>query len=123
MSDHPEREGSRGGAPSGESTRSVHGGERRHRDSHAVTTPIHQTSTFWFEDSQAVIDYNEGRNPRDEYGRYGNPTWRAVERKLSELDGGEAALCCDSLRRNSLTGCDPGVCPSHRSHYGSPNSR
>ena len=83
---------SRDGAPSGPSTRSVHGGERQHRDSHAVTTPIHQTSTFWFEGSQEVIDYNEGRNPRDEYGRYGNPTWRAVERKLSELEGAEESV-------------------------------
>ncbi len=83
---------SRDKTPSGPSTRSVHGGERQHRDSHAVTTPIHQTSTFWFEDSQEVIDYNEGRNPRDEYGRYGNPTWRAVERKLSELEGAEESV-------------------------------
>ena len=29
---------------------------------------------------------------RDEYGRYGNPTWRAAERKLCELEGAEAAV-------------------------------
>jgi cystathionine gamma-synthase len=29
---------------------------------------------------------------RDEYGRYGNPTWRAAERKLSELEGAEASV-------------------------------
>ena len=80
------------GTPSGDSTRAVHGGERQHRDSHAVTTPLYQTSTFWFEDSQAVIDYNEGRSTRDEYGRYSNPTWRAVERKLNELEGGEESV-------------------------------
>ena len=92
MSERSGDGGSRGNTPSGQSTRSVHGGERQHRESHAVTTPIHQTATFWFEDSQAVIDYNEGRNPRDEYGRYGNPTWRAVERKLSELEGAEESV-------------------------------
>ena len=92
MGERPSGEGSRGGASSGGSTRSVHGGERQHRDSHAVTTPVYQTSTFWFEDSQAVIDYNEGRNPRDEYGRYGNPTWRAVEHKLNELEGAEESV-------------------------------
>ncbi len=81
-----------GQAPSGSSTRAVHGGERQHRDSHAVTTPIYQTSTFWFENSQAVIDYNEGRNTREEYGRYGNPTWKAVERKLNELEGGDDSV-------------------------------
>ncbi|HEY5657797.1 MAG TPA: aminotransferase class I/II-fold pyridoxal phosphate-dependent enzyme [Myxococcota bacterium] len=75
----------------GDSTRAVHGGEREHHTSDAVTTPIHQTSTFWFPDSEALRAYQEGRLERDEYGRYGNPTWRAVERKLCELEGAEAA--------------------------------
>ena len=92
MSKDPSNSGKGANAPAGPSTRSVHGGERQYRDSHAVTTPIHQTSTFWFEDSQAIIDFNEGRNPRDEYGRYGNPTWRATERKISELEGGEESV-------------------------------
>jgi cystathionine gamma-synthase len=76
----------------GDSTRSVHGGERDHHTSDAVTTPIYQTSTFWFKDSAELIAFQEGRLPRQEYGRYGNPTWAAVERKLCELEGGEAAV-------------------------------
>ena len=92
MSKRPGNPGSGGDVPSGASTRSVHGGERQYNEGQAVTTPIHQTSTFWFEDSQSLIDYNEGRNVRDEYGRYGNPTWRAVERKLNELEGAEESV-------------------------------
>ena len=38
----------------GDSTRAVHGGERKHRDSSAVTTPIYPTSTFWFEPAFAL---------------------------------------------------------------------
>ena len=38
------------------------------------------------------MDYQEGLTTREEYGRYGNPTWRAVERKLSELEGGEETV-------------------------------
>ncbi|MGH7288197.1 MAG: trans-sulfuration enzyme family protein [Myxococcota bacterium] len=76
----------------GDSTRSVHGGEREHHEDSTLTTPIHQTSTFWFEDSAEVRAYAEGRLVRDEYGRYSNPTWRAVERKLSELEGAEASV-------------------------------
>ena len=76
----------------GDSTRAVHGGERDHAQSDAVTTPIFQTSTFWFKDSAELCAYQEGRLARDEYGRYGNPTWAAVERKLCELEGGEAAV-------------------------------
>jgi cystathionine gamma-synthase len=76
----------------GPSTRSVHGGEREHRASEAVSTPIYQTSTFWFRDSKELRAYQEGRLEREEYGRYGNPTWKAVERKLCELEGAEEAV-------------------------------
>ena len=76
----------------GASTRAVHAGERDRRDGDALTTPIHQTSTFWFRDSEELRAYAEGRLVRDEYGRYGNPTWRAVEAKAAELEGAEAAV-------------------------------
>jgi cystathionine gamma-synthase len=70
----------------------VHGGERDRRESDAITTPIFQTSTYTFVDSAQVRAYQEGRLARDEYGRYGNPTWRAVERKLAALEGGDDAV-------------------------------
>jgi cystathionine gamma-synthase len=78
--------------PKGDSTRSVHGGERDRRLSDAITVPIYQTSTYTFGDSAQVRAYQEGRTTRDEYGRYGNPTWRAVESKLAELEGGDDAV-------------------------------
>lgn len=84
MSDQPSKRG--------QATDSVHAGELRQQEANAITTPIYQTSTFWFKDSKEVIDYNEGRTAREEYGRYGNPTWRSVERKLSELEGGEETV-------------------------------
>ncbi len=76
----------------GEATRSVHAGELRQQEANAITTPIYQTATFWFKSSAEVIEYQEGRTDREEYGRYGNPTWRAVERKLSELEGGDETV-------------------------------
>ena len=76
----------------GDSTRAVHGGEREHQTSESVTTPIHQTATFWFPDAKTLRAYQEGRIDRDEYGRYGNPTWRAVERKLCAFEGAEEAV-------------------------------
>jgi cystathionine gamma-synthase len=76
----------------GDSTRAVHAGEREHQATDAVTTPIYQTSTFWFRDSAALRAYQEGETRRDEYGRYGNPTWRAVERKLCAFEGAEQAV-------------------------------
>ena len=80
----------------GGSTRSVHAGERDHHEDHALTTPVHQTSTFWFDDSEELRAYAEGRTLRDEYGRYSNPTWRAVERKIAELEGAESAVLTGS---------------------------
>ena len=84
MSEHPSKRG--------EATRSVHAGELRQQEANAITTPIYQTATFWFKSSAEVIAYQEGRTHREEYGRYGNPTWRAVERKLSELEGGDETV-------------------------------
>ena len=90
--------------PPGSSTRAVHGGERegRPRVSDALTTPIVQTATYWFRDTQEVIDYQEGRRSSFEYGRYGNPTVRTVEEKLMELEGAEACLVSAS-GMNSIT--------------------
>lgn len=76
----------------GRATRAVHAGERADRVGGAVTTPIHQTATYTFRDGDEVRAYQEGRLARDEYGRYGNPTWRAVEGKLAALEEGEAAV-------------------------------
>ncbi len=76
----------------GTATSSVHAGELRQQEANAITTPIYQTSTFWFRNSKEVTDYQEGKSDREEYGRYGNPTWRAVERKISALEGGEETV-------------------------------
>jgi plant cystathionine gamma-synthase len=88
----------------GPSTRAVHGGERatRSRVTDSLTTPIVQTAAFWFRDTQEVIAYQEGRHPSFEYGRYGNPTTRAVELKLCELEGG-ADCVVSASGMNSVT--------------------
>ena len=80
------------GHPLGDSTRAVHGGEREHQRTEAITTPIYQTSTFWFKDSEELKAFQEGRLAREEYGRYGNPTWKAVERNLCALEGAEETV-------------------------------
>jgi cystathionine gamma-synthase len=85
----------------GFSTRAVHAGETRAKPYHALTTPIVQTSTFTFANTGDLVDFMEARlwgdeTERTEYGRYGNPTLAAVERKLADLDSGEAALLFSS---------------------------
>src|SRR5207248_10769788 len=45
--------------------------------------------TYAFEDTAEIVEYFEGRKEREEYGRYGNPTVRAAERKIAALEGAE----------------------------------
>ena len=74
------------------STLSVHGGEARQKPGDSITDPIFCASTFTFADTQSVIDYIEQEQPREEYGRYGNPGERVAERKLAALEGAEEAV-------------------------------
>ena len=78
--------------PPGPSTVAVHAGEARQKFADSITDPIICAATFTFSDTQAVIDYIEQKQPREEYGRYGNPGEKVVERKLAELDGAQEAL-------------------------------
>ena len=77
-------------------TRSVHAGEARQKLGDAITDPICCSSTFTFESTQAVIDFIEQKQDREEYGRYGNPNEKVVERKLADLDGAEEAILYSS---------------------------
>ena len=74
--------------PFGPSTMSVHGGEPRQKPAHALTTPIIQTATYTWANSQELKDYFDGKiGERIDYGRYGNPTQKIAESKLAALEG------------------------------------
>ena len=62
----------------------------QHGDS--ITDPIICAATYTFVNTESLVEFVEHDLPRDEYGRYGNPGQRVVERKLAALDGGEEAL-------------------------------
>jgi cystathionine gamma-synthase len=76
----------------GFSTLAVHAGESRQKIADAITDAIVCSSTYTFASTQAVIDFIEQKQSREEYGRYGNPGERVVERKLAALENGQAAL-------------------------------
>ena len=76
----------------GFSTLAVHAGEERQKAGDAITDAIFCASTFTFPDTDAVIEFIEQKLPREEYGRYGNPGEKVVERKLAAMEGGEAGL-------------------------------
>ena len=82
-------------------TRSVHAGEQRYRAHDSLTVPVVQTSVYTFESCAALVELMEERmfwdEPlREEYGRYGNPTVRAAEAKLADLEGGQEAILVSS---------------------------
>ena len=72
-----------------DSTLAVHGGEERRKAHDSVTTPIICSATYTFRDTAEIVRYFEGDLEREEYGRYGNPTVRAAERKIAALEGAE----------------------------------
>lgn len=88
-----------GDTPVSQDTLSVHGGERegRPRVSDSLTTPIVQTATYTFRDTEELIAYQEGRYGSYEYGRYGNPTTRTCEEKIRILEGAEDCLVSSKL--------------------------
>src|SRR5437588_922811 len=76
----------------GVSTLAVHAGELRQKAVNAITDPIVCSATYTFANTQAVIDFLEKKEDREEYGRYGNPGEKVVERKLAALENGEDAI-------------------------------
>ena len=80
----------------GPSTTAVHAGEARQKPGFSITDPIFASSTYTFRDTQSIIDFIEEKQPREEYGRYGNPGERVVEDKLAAIDGGETAVLFSS---------------------------
>jgi cystathionine gamma-synthase len=84
--------------PLGPSTTAVHAGEPRPKPGHALATPIIQTATFTFANTQELKDHFEGKIDRVEYGRYGNPTQRIAEAKLAALEGaGDCVLFASGM--------------------------
>jgi methionine-gamma-lyase len=57
-----------------------------------LTTPIVQSTTFRFESAAAVQDYARGGSGLYMYSRDENPTVRAAEQAVAQLEGGESCV-------------------------------
>lgn len=95
MTQHPDSHTTHGFA-----TQSVHGRvrDRATQPNHSLTTPIVQTATYTFRDTADLCDFMDAKmwggmpDGRGEYGRYGNPTVRSVEKRLAALENAEDAI-------------------------------
>jgi methionine-gamma-lyase len=79
----------------GVQTKAIHA-SREHNATHAVSSPIWQTSTFSADSSEHFAELATATRPAEFYTRYGNPTHRQAEAALAALEGGEAALLAAS---------------------------
>jgi cystathionine gamma-synthase len=77
----------------------VHGQreQRRENEHRALITPLVQTATYTYENTADLCAFQDAKlmgnvGDRLQYGRYGNPTVRAVEKRIAALEHGEAAL-------------------------------
>ncbi|KAL5080283.1 hypothetical protein RYX36_008704 [Vicia faba] len=75
-------------------SKTVHAAERLGRGivTDAITTPVVNTSVYFFKKTADLIDWKEKRQFSYEYGRYGNPTTAVLEEKMSVLEGAESTL-------------------------------
>jgi cystathionine gamma-synthase len=81
------------------STEAVHAGTDPKRSHHTLTPSIAQTATYSFADTEDLARFMRGEDPdpdREEYGRYGNPTVREVERRIAALEGAADAVAFGS---------------------------
>jgi len=73
-------------------TLAIHGGPEPDPSHGAVSVPIYQSSTFSFQDTDEGAARFAGTDSGYKYTRLGNPTTRALEQCVCELEGGYAAL-------------------------------
>ena len=86
-------------AKSPNSTRAVHAGAPAVRANHTLAASIAQTATYTFENTADLEQYMRGEDPdpeREEYGRYGNPTVRELEQRVTALESAEDGVAFSS---------------------------
>ncbi len=77
-------------------TIALHAGYTAEPTTNAATTPIYQTTSYTFNDSQHGADLFDLKVPGNIYSRIMNPTNGVLEQRLAELEGGIGALAVAS---------------------------
>jgi methionine-gamma-lyase len=74
----------------------IHGGYDSKEHLGSLATPLYQTSTFTFETAEQGEARFAGEEDGFIYSRLGNPTVRALQERIAQLEGGEAGLAFGS---------------------------
>ena len=80
----------------GFNTRSLHAGAEADPATGSRATPIHQTTSFVFDDADTAADLYALRAEGNVYSRIANPTVRVLEDRLADLSGGTDAVATGS---------------------------
>ena len=80
----------------GFSTRSLHAGAEPDPATGSRATPIHQTTSFVFEDADEAAKRYALQADGHIYSRLSNPTVEALENRLADLEGGSGAVATAS---------------------------
>ena len=83
-------------------TQAIHAGYEPEPTTHAVAVPIYQTVAYEFDNAQHGADLFNLAVPGNIYTRIMNPTNDVLERRVSAMEGGVAALAPAS---SSTTRC------------------
>lgn len=78
------------------STRAIYAGEPKRKYADSMTTPIIQTSTYTYKDTNDLEAFTKRKKERFEYGRYGNPTTKIAENRLANLESAEDCIVFSS---------------------------
>lgn len=71
-------------------------GKKKDREYRGIPPAIALTSTYFFKNVDELQRHKDQTEPRQEYGRYHNPTRAVAEGKLADLEGAEDAIVCSS---------------------------
>ncbi len=95
MNDDDQKPEAHAGPDLAPATRLIHAGSEANETS-AITQPIYQSSTFRFDSAEHGAELCKAVAPSHLYTRWGNPTTRALELALADVEGAEAALAFSS---------------------------
>ena len=73
-------------------TLAVHAGYETDEATMSVTPPLYETNAYVFKDAEHARTLFELKEPGNIYSRLQNPTCDILERKVTAMDGGVAAL-------------------------------
>jgi len=83
----------------------LHGGHTPDSDTHSRAVPIHQTTSFLFEDTEHAARLFALEEPGYIYTRIMNPTTEVLEKRVAMLEGGVGGLAFASGMAAITAGC------------------